>query len=84
MYCLPERRRQPDNSNKKSKTCASRSQGIDDGTWTGEAIGVPVTDECGGAELIIEITHSKIKGTGSDLEGSRLGFNGFIADGQSI
>ena len=58
--------------------------GIYDGTWTGEAISVPFTNECGGAELVIEITNSKLNGTGSDLLGGRLGFNGFISDGQSI
>ena len=58
--------------------------GLYDGTWTGEAISVPFTDECGGAELVIEITNSKLKGTGSDLQGGRMGFNGLISDGQSI
>ena len=58
--------------------------GIYDGTWSGEAISVPFTNECGGAELVIEITNSKLKGTGSDLQGSRLGFDGFISEGQAI
>ncbi|MBW2408926.1 MAG: hypothetical protein JRF72_03945 [Deltaproteobacteria bacterium] len=68
----------------KAKPVPVGQGGIYDGTWTGEAISVPFTDECGGAELVIEITNSSLKGTGSDLQGSRLGFNGFISDGQSI
>ena len=58
--------------------------GIYDGTWTGEAISVPFTDECGGAELVIEITNSRLKGMGRDLQGGRLGFDGFISEGQTI
>ena len=58
--------------------------GIYNGIWTGEAISVPYSETCGGAELAIEITNSRLKGNGYDLQGSPLGFDGFISDGQTI
>ena len=89
IICLVLIACQSDGNNPKMQTQRAKpvpvdQGGIYDGTWTGEAISVPFTDECGGAELVIEITNSKLKGTGSDLQGGRMGFDGFISDGQSI
>jgi hypothetical protein len=58
--------------------------GLYGGTWTGEAISVPYTETCGGAELTIEIKNSRLKGNGSDLQGSSLRFDGFISEKETI